>query len=254
MSPGRPAGFGDLPHTPAVRPKTLVGLLIPLGAAALFVRLGMWQVARHREKVDYNARVLGRLAATPVPFSGLPADSGLVRGQRVTLAGRARYDLEQVLAGRVHGGAPSVELVTPVEREGSDTLVAVVRGWVYSPDAAEVDRSRWREPDTLSLAGYAIPLPPDGAPPPPDQARPLRTLNGAALQARFGRPVAPALVIVTSPPVTRPDSTPTRLPGPVLGLGNHRSYAIQWFAFALIAVVGGVLLFRRSVVAERSGV
>lgn len=236
-----------------MRPKALLGLLIPLACAALFVRLGLWQVSRHRERAAYNARVEARLAAMPVSFGALPADSALVRGQRVRLAGRFRYDLEQIHAGRVNDGSPGVHLLTPIERAGTDTLVVVTRGWVYSPDAAEVDLSRWREADTVSLAGYAVPIPADGPPAPVDAAKPMRLLTVEALQRRLGRPVAAAVVVMTSDSAARVDSVPRRLGPPLLVPGNHKSYAIQWFAFALVAVIGGSLLFRRSVVTARTG-
>lgn len=235
-------------YNSTVNPKRLLGLLIPLACAALFLRLGFWQLSRHQERAGYNTRVEARLAAEAVPFGALPADTALVRGQRVSLSGRFRYDLEQVQAGRVSEGAPGVHLLTPLERPGNDTLVIVSRGWVYSPDAAQVERERWRERDSVVLAGYAIPLPTEGPLPPADSLKPLRSLNVAALAARLGRPVSRALVVMTSDSAPRADSVPRRLGPPSLVPGNHKSYAIQWFAFACIAVAGGVLLFRRSVV------
>jgi cytochrome oxidase assembly protein ShyY1 len=42
-----------------------------------------------------------------------------------------------------------------------------------------------------------------------------------------------------------------RLGEPVLSDGSHRSYAIQWFSFALIALVGGTLLVREELVRRR---
>lgn len=235
-----------------MRFKALLGLAIPLACAVLFVRLGFWQIARHHERTDYNAAVAARLGEAPAPFASLPSDSGLVRGRRMTLTGRFRYDLEQVLAGRVNEGSPGVHLLTPLEREGNDTLVIVTRGWVYSPDAAGVELPRWREGESVTLAGYALPLPADGPPPPTDSTRPLRVPTQAALAARLGRPVAPAQVIMTSDSAARADSVPRRLGVPVLSAGAHKSYAIQWFAFAFIAAVGGVLLFRRGIVADRA--
>ena len=246
-----PAGIVPLRTLlPPVRPKALLGLAIPLACAALFVRLGLWQVARHDERAAYNASVAARLAASPTPFTELPADSGAVRGRRVTLTGRFRYDIEQVLAARSNGGAPGVHLVTPLERVGSDTLVIVTRGWVFSADAAGVNRALWREGDTVTLSGYASPLAVDGPPPPTDSLRPLRAINQRALAARLGRPVASTQVVMTSDSAGPADSVPRRLGVPVLSVGSHRSYAIQWFSFALIAVVGGVVLFRRGIVAD----
>lgn len=235
-----------------MRPKALLGLAIPLACAALFVRLGFWQVARHQERAAYNAAVAARLAQTPAPFATLPTDSGAVRGRRVTLSGRFRYDLEQVLASRANGGAPGVHLLTPLERDGNDTLVIVVRGWVFSSDAAAVDRARWREGDAVTLAGYASPLLASGPPPPADSLKPLRVVSQSALSARVGRPVAAALLVQTSSAAGPADSAPRRLGVPELSEGSHKSYAIQWFAFALIAVVGGVLLFRRGTVPRGS--
>lgn len=235
-----------------MRPKALLGLAIPLACAALFVRLGLWQVSRHQELAAYNATVATRLAEAPAPFATLPEDTAAVRGRRITLTGRFRYDLEQVQAGRVNEGSPGVHLITPLERDGNDTLVVVLRGWVYSADAAGVDLARWREAESVAIAGYAIPLPAEGPPPPTDATRPLRTLSQSALTARLGRPVALAQVVMTSDSSARVDSVPRRLSIPVLSAGAHRSYAIQWFAFAFIAVVGGVLLFRRGIVAGRA--
>ena len=52
--------------------------------------------------------------------------------------------------------------------------------------------------------------------------------------------------------VVRIDSAPPRadrlatIDPPSLDEGPHRSYAIQWFSFAAIALVGGTLLVRGS--------
>jgi cytochrome oxidase assembly protein ShyY1 len=61
-----------------------------------------------------------------------------------------------------------------------------------------------------------------------------------------GAPVAVAHVVMTSDSIARADSVPRRLALPVPDGGPHFSYMLQWFAFAAIAVVGGILLFRRS--------
>jgi cytochrome oxidase assembly protein ShyY1 len=58
--------------------------------------------------------------------------------------------------------------------------------------------------------------------------------------------VASYLVFQTSDSVAKPDSVPVRLAYPALDEGSHENYAIQWFSFATIALVGGVALYRRS--------
>lgn len=233
-----------------MRLRTLLSLVIPVLAAALFARLGIWQLSRHAERVAVNAGLTDRLARPPVSFDSLVPDTLESRWRRVTLSGRFRYDLEQIHAGRTSEGSPGVHLLTPLERDGNDTLVLVTRGWVYSGDAATADLPRWRERDTVRLDGYVLPLAPTGDA--PITGRPFRTLNAAALSARLNRPVAPLRIVMTSDSAARADSVPRRLPPPVVDGGPHRSYAIQWFAFALIALTGGGLLFRRGVVADRA--
>lgn len=233
-----------------MRLRTLLSLVVPVLAAATFARLGLWQLSRHAERVALNSGLSDRLSRPPIAFDSLTRDTLESRWRRVTITGRFRYDLEQIHAGRTSEGSPGVHLLTPLERDGTDTLVLVTRGWVYSADAATAELARWRERDTVAIDGYVLPLPYAGDAPPAD--RPFRTLNAAALSARLGRPVAPLRIVMTSDSTARADSVPRRLPPPVVDGGPHKSYAIQWFAFALIALSGGVLLFRRGVVADRA--
>ncbi len=236
-----------------MRIRTLLSLAIPLLSAGLFVRLGLWQVDRHGERAAINHGLAASLAAEPIPLGpALLADTVDRRFARVTATGRFRYDLEQVLAGRTNDGSPGVHLLTPLELPGYDTLVVVTRGWVYSPDAAAVELGRWREADAVTLSGYLLPLAPIGTPAPADRAVPLRSADRTALASRIGRPVAPVQIVMTSDSLARLDSIPRRLRPPALDPGPHRSYAIQWFAFALIAGIGGVVLFRRGLAADRA--
>lgn len=234
-----------------MRLRTALSLAIPLASAALFVRLGLWQVDRHRERAALNAGLEARLAVASVPLGSRASDTTNARWTSVTVSGRFRYDLEQVHASRANKGSPGVHLLTPLERADNDTLVLVTRGWVYSANAADVDLGRWREADSVTLSGYLLPLAADG-PPVPAAGAPIRTLHRAALEARLGRPVAPVQIVMTSDSLARADSVPRRLPPPTLDAGPHRSYALQWFSFAIVAVVGGLALFRRSLAAERA--
>jgi surfeit locus 1 family protein len=164
----------------------------------------------------------------------------------VWAAGTLLYDREVVYAGRSRDGSPGVDLLTPMKLAGHDTVVMVNRGFAYSEDAASVDNGRWRERDSARVAGYAetFAAKERGAAPP--GLRRVHALDRAAIQAIVGLPVAPYLVVETPEGAVHADSVPARLDVPSLGEGPHKSYAVQWFSFALIAVVGGVALSRRS--------
>jgi cytochrome oxidase assembly protein ShyY1 len=78
----------------------------------------------------------------------------------------------------------------------------------------------------------------------PDGYHPvLGHLDPAALARLLSYPVALLYAQQTDPAGAR--IFPVRIPLPELTNGPHLSYAIQWFAFAVISVVGGVIFWRR---------
>ena len=212
-------------------------------AAALFVRLGFWQLARLRAKVQRNAVIAAQQRTQPVEFDSLPADTTAARYRRATLRGRFEYDDELVVSGRTNRGSPGVELVTPVRVGGTDTVVLVNRGWVYSPNGATVDRARWRERDSATVTGYVELYAPDG-PPSPAAADPriVRRLSRRQAASRIPAPLAPYYLVATGDTAS---SRPVRREMPALTEGSHRGYAIQWFSFAAIAIIGAVVVIRR---------
>ena len=221
-------------------------LAVSIVAAAVCVRLGVWQLQRLGERRALNAAVAARLREPAADPASLPTDTAAVRYRRVRVAGRADYAHEIVLAARSRDGSPGVNIVTPLRVAGRDTAVLVNRGWVYSPNGADVELTRWREPDSLLVDGFVeVPSRRPGAARLPSTPGAYRWLDAAALARDAGYPVTPWYVTVTRPPGARIDTaTPVRLAPPPLDEGPHLSYAIQWFSFATIALVGGVLFVR----------
>jgi surfeit locus 1 family protein len=228
-----------------LRLKPILTLAIPLLCAALFVRLGVWQLSRLKEKRAFNAILLARLAAPTVDVTALPGDTARGHYRRVSASGTLLYGREVAYGGRSHEGSPGVDLLTPMKIAGRDTVVMINRGWAYSANAAQIDNTRWKEKDSLRVSGYAETFSGVERGSVPANERRVHALDRAAVQALVGLPVAPYIVTQISDSAHR-DSVPVRLEMPALGEGPHQSYAIQWFCFALVAVVGGVALSRRS--------
>ncbi|MFI5232842.1 MAG: SURF1 family protein [Gemmatimonadales bacterium] len=225
-----------------MRPRTFLALAIPLACAALFVRLGFWQLSRLHQKRAFNAVLSARLAAPPADVTTLPGDTAAGHYRRVVASGRMLYDRDVVYADRSHEGLPGVDLLTPMRIAGHDTVVMVNRGWAFSPDAASIADSLWHEKDSESVAGYAETF--AGTERASTQRR-VHALDRRAVEAIVGLPVAPYIIVQTSDSAWHADSVPVRLGVPALSEGPHQSYAVQWFSFALVAVVGGVALARR---------
>src|SRR5688500_12678708 len=136
------------------REKALVG--IALLFAALFVRLGFWQLDRLRERKAFNAPIESRINQPPVDLRELPRDPAVARYRRVRLSGEYDYARELVLVLRSRQGSPGVNLLTPLRVPGSDTAVLVNRGWIYAPDGMTADTKPWRERNPAGATGYVL--------------------------------------------------------------------------------------------------
>lgn len=212
--------------------------------AAIFVRLGIWQLHRRQERRARNALVLSRLNEPESDVESLPRDTTAIRFRRVRVTGTPDYDHELVWAARSYRGSPGVNFVTPVRVAGRDTAVLVDRGWVYSPDGATVDRAKWRERDT-TFSGYVEEMPSTGGSMYADRPDVVARLGYDAVAKSLPYPVAPYYVVVLGDSAIAPDRL-ARLTVPPLDEGPHLSYAIQWFAFALVALVGAGYVIKQA--------
>ena len=221
-------------------------LLLSIVVAAVCVRLGIWQLDRLAQRRARNRAVAARLAEPPTTIGALPADTAERRYRRVALAGHALYDRELRLVNRSRDGSPGVNIVTPVQLPGRDTLVLVNRGWIYSGNGTDVDLARWHEGDSLVVTGY-VELPSRRPGPAALRSpRAYRWVDADTIARAIGAPVTPYYVVAEAPPgETKPPlDRPVRIPAPALDEGSHQSYAIQWFSFATVAVVGGLAFVR----------
>jgi surfeit locus 1 family protein len=209
---------------------------------ATCVRLGLWQLGRLRERRETNAVAASALAEPETDLR-----SGAVGPwRRVRVTGEYDHANDVVLRGQAHREQPGVTVVSPLRMEGQRGVVLVARGFVPAADAISAEPDSLREPGTVTVHGVALPLgsrPDSGAPLTRAGGTTWRGLDRAALSARLGVPL-PDFYVAQLPDSALP-AFPRRLPLPALDDGPHLSYAIQWFAFATIAVVGGTALLGR---------
>ena len=230
--------------------------ILAVSAAAVFVSLGVWQLRRMEERRQQNAFLASRRFAPEISIEQLPADPVEGRFRRVRLSGVYDYSNEIIHTIRGRSGSPGVHILTPLLRAGNDTAVLVNRGWVYAPDGMTVDTRPWRERDTLSGIGFVETFPTGVAstPPTPTRPRSMRRLDRTALVKLFPYPIANYYVVLTDSTSNRnpalgatpaPDVPPRVEPAP-LDEGPHRNYAVQWFSFAAISIIGLVFFLRRA--------
>lgn len=224
--------------------------------AAICVRLGFWQLSRLEQRKARNALITVRLTSAPVDVDALPRDTAEVNFRRVRVAGTPDYAHELIHTARTRRGSPGVNLFTPYRMPGNDTAILVNRGWVYSPDASRLDLTKWHDRDSV-LVGYVVELPATGGAASPDRPNTIARLSYDVVSRALPYPVRPVYVVAveneagdTSTAVDRI----ARLPMPTLDNGNHFSYAVQWFSFATVALVGAAIVVKQSrATASRAG-
>ena len=220
--------------------------------ALVMIGLGFWQLDRLAQRRAQNALITARMAAAPLDLNQSPA-ADLPEYQRVLLRGTYAYDQEIILRNRAHLESPGVHVLTPLRLAGSDQAVLVDRGWIPYTAAAPADRAAYQLPaGEVTLEGLVRPpqqrefafLPGD-----PTLSPQLPRVDAwfrvdlAQIQDQVPYPLLPYYVEAAAGP------DPTRLPigGSEIDLtdGPHLGYAIQWFAFAAILIIGSLALRRQ---------
>jgi surfeit locus 1 family protein len=205
--------------------------------AAVCVRLSIWQFDRLGQRRALNAVARGLLALPPVRPDA-PGDS-IAPWRRVAVTGRWDTAHQLVLRQQSFLGTPGVVLVTPVLVGDGARAILVERGFIPSPDGMTLPDGTAPTGDSARVAGVALPIETHG-----DSGRPLlrhgqRTYNRLDRDAVTSHVPFPVYDVVVRESDSMPGhDLPRRLALPALDDGPHLSYAIQWIAFALIALVG----------------
>jgi surfeit locus 1 family protein len=209
-------------------------------AVAAFCALGTWQLGRADEKrALLEAFESG--GRDTVDATGLGFDA-LARYQQVRL--RGRYDpARQVLLDNMPSasGRPGFRVLTPLQRADGRGWVMVDRGWVPLGATREALPELPVDAGEREVVGVLDALPEPGlrvgpAAAPGAQAWPRVLLfpTVADLESALGHAVEPRIVLLDA---AAPDGY-ERQWRPSLGFGpeRHLGYAVQWFAFALVAL------------------
>lgn len=208
--------------------------LLPL--AAVFCWLGVWQWQRMHEK---QALIASFEEAPQRPYEDA---AGRATGyDRVTVSGHYVTAWHLLHDNRIENGRVGVHVLSVFEPESGPPIL-VNRGWL--PLAA--DRRSLPEVPTpagrITLSGLLAPLPGGGVrlgdPDPLDDLdgpKLITYIDRGRLASRLDRRLAPRILLLDA---ADPTGFGARAWQPAVMLpGQHRAYAVQWFALALAAVI-----------------
>jgi surfeit locus 1 family protein len=240
-----------------LRPAALLSHVLVLVVVAALLALGQWQLQRLDERRTQNALLEERLAAPPLAVEDLAAEADLdtvaLEFRRVTVTGTYLPEEELLLEGREHRGQSGRDSFVPLALDDG-TSVLVRRGWVpreLGPppllDAAPPEGE-------VTVTGYlerSVPEPSFGPSNPPDgELAIIQVPDVERIAVQLPGETFPMIVRLTSqdpPPAATAaatdrglDTLPVVRETAPLEEGSHLSYAVQWFSFALLALIAYV--------------
>lgn len=227
----------------------LGAFLLALAVAAGCVLLGHWQWDRREQRLARNGLVEHNYDRSPVELTQVLEGGHLPPDREwtpVRLSGSYLPAQSVLLRNRPLDGQPGYHSLVPFATDDGHVLL-VDRGWLPIGESGQTPDVVPRPP-----AGHAEVVvrlrPPEPASKQSAPAGQLQRIIPASVPlpaaARSG--VIEDAYGVLSSERPAPRTAPEPLPKPVLDEGPHLSYALQWCVFALGALVGFVVIVRRT--------
>lgn len=228
----------------------LVALALAIAVSA--VLLGRWQWGRWHERIDRNERVAAALAEPTVPASELlsPTDPPAGEWRTVTADGEYLPDSTVLVRNRPQDGRNGYRVLAGLKTVEGPVLV-VDRGWIPSGATAAGPDELPAPPGGAVTVTGRVRLDEPGSPPDGLPAGQTTVISSTAVDAQpryIGH-----IELGTEDPA--PAVAPIPAPLPPTGSGPHLIYALQWWFFAALSIVGLVILSRRQLhdTAEEAG-
>ena len=181
-----------------IRRLPIIPTLVVLGAVLTMVWLGFWQIRRAHEKEALLARYSAAQSLPPVAFPTIPTRDSALPLFRHARGMCLKVEGVRTSAGRNRGDEPGFLFIADCSTGAEGPGMSVELGWSKNPQA----KPKWAGG---VVEGVVV----------PDRKTRFRLASSTGLGG-LEPAAAPSL-----------DSIPN----------NHRSYAVQWFLFAGIALL-----------------
>lgn len=238
-------------------PRWLTAHVVVVIVAVVFVNLGFWQLRRLDEVRLQNSITESRYLSQPQELSALLSAAGedyeSLEFRRVTVTGDYDADAEVLTRNQVYREQAGFHVITPLVVGGGEAVI-VNRGWVPLPlDTPPIAEAAPPDGD-VTITGWIRPSqarPPLGpADPAEGEVDVFNRVDLDRIQDQLSYEVALVYVVLEGeqgPELPVPLSVPE-----FNNEGSHLAYAIQWFGFTLIGVIGYVSLIRKAL-SKRTG-
>lgn len=229
----------------------MIAHVVVLVLSIVFVNLGMWQLRRLEERRLANTVGESRFEAEPVDaallVSAAGSDLDSLSHHRALATGTFVPESEVLIRSQVYREVAGFDVITPLLIEDG-SAVLVNRGWVplemdevpvaaAAPPAGVVTVEGWLAPTQIRKA--LGPSDPEGG-----QLMALNRVDIDRIQEQVPFPLLPMYLVAMG---EQGSELPVPLAPPTFhDEGSHLAYAIQWFSFLVIGLVGYGFLIRKS--------
>jgi len=187
--------------------------IMVVAAVALMIGLGIWQLQRAKWKEGLLAQYSRAQSEPPITWPTVPLKAGQLPLFRHATGVCLRPVASRAIAGENTAGEPGYVQIVECTTGAEGPGMSVEVGWSKNPNA----KINWAGGPVSGIIA-------------PDQRNGMR------------------LVAASAPPGLEPSAPPSLESIP----NNHRSYALQWFSFAAIALIIFGLALRRRWKEERA--
>ena len=197
---------------PMTRRIPVIPTIVVAAAVALMIGLGIWQLQRAKWKEGLLARYAAAQNLPPIAFPTVPLKTDQLPLFRSATGVCLRPVAHRAVAGENRAGEPGYVQIVDCSTGAEGPGMSVEVGWSKNPNA----KVNWSGGPVSGIIA-------------PDSRMRMR------------------LVAASAPPGLEPSAPPSLDTIP----NNHRSYAVQWFSFAAIALLIYGLALRKKWREER---
>lgn len=222
-------------------------LLVAVFGFACYL-LGNWQFARLQEARDTINTIRENYGQSPVPLASLVTDlkhfDSSLEWRPVELTGSYLSTDQLLVRTRPLNDDVGFEVLVPLRLKNGQVFI-IDRGWIPSgqtsdlpdfvpaPPIGEVTVVARLKPSEPQIPGRSAPK---GQLASIELPKVAELISAPTFTAAYGQ------LVSETPPVS---PMPQALPEPEQSEGAHLSYAIQWIAFAVLAIIGLVWAIRQ---------
>lgn len=237
----------------ALRPKWILSHLFVLALVVAMISAGFWQISRLHQKRDRNQRIEARTAEAVVPVQSLLAGPDAattdLEYRRVSAIGTYRSDEQVLVRSRSDNGLPGSWVVAPLTLDDG-RVVVVNRGFISNAGQLAAVPAKYAAPSgRVEVQGLLRTSEKRGRIGATDPANGrldnLARLDVGRIARQTDGAVLPMYVSLEAQRPALDGQDPKPIPRETLDEGPHLSYAVQWFIFTTVAVVGYPLILRR---------